>query len=47
MSKLYFGAAALAGAALMFAGWWADYQQRASVERIEQWQPPHSSDRAR
>jgi hypothetical protein len=41
MSKLLFGAAALAGTLLLFAGWLADYQKQATVDRLENWEAPH------
>jgi len=37
MSKLLFGAAAPAGTLLLFAGWLADYQKQAAVDRLENW----------
>jgi len=43
MKKLFFGAAALAGAALMFVGWLADSEKKAAADRIEQWQPPQAT----
>ena len=43
MRKFDFGAAALAGALLLFIGWLADQQQRAAVERIERWEAPHEA----
>ena len=38
MSKLLFGAAALPGTQLLFAGWLADYQKQAAVDRLENWE---------
>ena len=41
MSKMLYGAAALIGTLLLFAGWLADYQRQAAVDRLEKWEAPH------
>jgi len=43
MSKLLFGAAALAGTLLLFEGWLAEYQQQAAVDRLERWEVPRGA----
>jgi hypothetical protein len=45
MSKLFLGAAALAGSLLLFIGWLADYQKQAAVDRLERWEAPHGAER--
>ena len=39
----YVGAAALAGTVLLFMGWLADHQRKAAIDRLQEWEAPHTS----